>query len=99
MQECLDLTAGGLLNPSRMVTHVSGLDAVPDALRGLPTFRGGKILAYPHVHLELTAIDDLGRLAEQDPRLGPLAAICARHDGIWNEEAETYLVETFGSGG
>lgn len=95
MQECLDLTARGLLDPSRMVTHVAGLDAVPDALRGLPTFRGGKILAYPHVDLDLTAIDDLGRLAEADPRFGPLAEICDRHDGIWNEEAETSLLETF----
>ncbi len=99
MQECLDLTARGLLNPSRMVTHVAGLDAVPEALRGLPAFRGGKILAYPHVDLELTAIDDLGRRAEEDPRFGPLAEICARYDGIWNEEAETYLVETFASAG
>ena len=95
MQECLDLTAQGLLNPSRMVTHVAGLNAVPDALRGLPTFRGGKILAYPHAELDLTAIADLDRCADTDPRFTPLAEICARHDGIWTEEAETYLVDAF----
>ena len=98
MQECLDLTARGLLNPSRMVTHVAGLNAVPEALRGLPTFRGGKILAYPHVELDLTAIADLDRGADADPRLAPLAEICARHDGIWTEEAEAYLVEAFAVG-
>ena len=81
-----------------MVTHVAGLNAVPDALRGLPTFRGGKILAYPHAELDLTAIADLDRRAETDPRLGPLAEICARHDGIWTEEAETYLIDTFAGG-
>ena len=98
MQECLDLTAEGLLNPSRMVTHVGGLDAVPDALRGLPTFRGGKILAYPHVDLDLTAIVDFAERAGADPRFGPLAEICARHDGIWSGEAERYLVDAFAGG-
>ena len=95
MQECLDLNAQGGLNPSRMVTHVAGLDAVPDALRGLPTFRGGKILVYPHAEMELTAIEDFPSLASTDPRFGRLADIAARHDGIWSEEAERYLLDAF----
>lgn len=98
MQECLDLSARGLLVPSRMVTHVAGLDAVPEALRGLPTFRGGKILAYPHADLDLTAIHDLPRLAEADPRLAELARICGDNDNLWSEEAERCLLATFAAG-
>lgn len=99
MQECLALDAEGRLNPSRMVTHVAGLDAVPDALRGLPTFRGGKILVYPHAEMELTAIDEFAGRGATDPRFTPLADICARHGGIWSEEAERYVLDTFTRGG
>jgi threonine dehydrogenase-like Zn-dependent dehydrogenase len=95
MQECLDLTAAGVLHPSYMVTHVGGLDAVPGALRGLPSFVGGKILAYPHVDLALTAIADFARLAESDPRFGTLAGLCADAGGVWNELAEEYLMRAF----
>jgi threonine dehydrogenase-like Zn-dependent dehydrogenase len=95
MQECLELAASGGLNPSLMVTHVGGLNAVPDALRNLPTFTGGKILAYPQVEMDLTAIEDFVHCADLDARFGKLAEICARHENIWNEEAERYLLDAF----
>lgn len=99
MRECLELSASGDLNPSLMVTHVGGLNSVPDALMGLPTFTGGKILAYPHVELDLTAIEDFAAKAAEDDRLGPLAEICAANDNIWNEQAERYLLDTFSAPG
>lgn len=92
MQECLDLTSAGRLHPSFMVTHVGGLGAVPDALTGLPAHTGGKILIYPHADLPLTAITDLAERAAQDPRLAPLAELCARADHVWNADAERYLL-------
>ena len=98
MEECLSLSAAGALNPSRMVTHVGGLSAVPDALMNLPAFTGGKILAYPHVEMDLTGIDDFAGRAAVDPRFAPLADICARNDGIWNADAERYVLEAFGPG-
>jgi threonine dehydrogenase-like Zn-dependent dehydrogenase len=95
MSESLDLSSRGLLNPSFMVTHIGGLNAVPDAVKDLPSFTGGKILAYPHVEMDLTSIDEFSERAAIDPRFAELAEICARHDNIWNEEAERYLLETF----
>ena len=95
MEESLELTAKGLLNPSFMVTHIGGLNAVPNALAGLPTFRGGKILAYPHVEMDLTAIEDFDQQADGDPRFKQLATICSQHENIWNEEAERYLLDAF----
>jgi hypothetical protein len=96
MEESLELSATGALNPSMMVTHVGGLGAVPDALMSLDTFTGGKILIYPHVDLELTAIADLAVRAQQDARFGPLAEMTAITDGIWNQAAEEHLLSTFG---
>lgn len=95
MEECLRMSAAGDINPSKMVTHVAGLDAVPDALTGLPNLAGGKILVYPHADLELTAIADLADNAEHDPRFGPLAEICARNGHLWNQEAEEHLLTAF----
>ena len=95
MEESLRMSAAGTLNPSKMVTHVGGLDAVPDALRGLPDFTGGKILIYPHADLELVAIEDLETLARTDPRFAELARLTGQNDGIWNSDAETCLLRTF----
>jgi threonine dehydrogenase-like Zn-dependent dehydrogenase len=95
MEESLALSASHELNPSKMVTHVGGLDAVPDALLGLPEFTGGKILIYPHADLELVAIDDLAELGRTDPRFAELSALTRSNDGIWNREAESFLLERF----
>jgi threonine dehydrogenase-like Zn-dependent dehydrogenase len=97
MEESLELSASGAINPSRMVTHVGGLEAVPDALSDLPSFTGGKILIYPHVDMDLTAIADFEAHAEQDPRFARLAEICAEQDDIWNQAAEEYVLEAFAS--
>jgi hypothetical protein len=95
MEESLVMSADGRINPSKMVTHVGGLEAVPDALRGLPDFRGGKILIYPHADLDLVAIDDLDQLSRSDPRFAELARLARKNDGIWNLEAEAELLATF----
>lgn len=95
MEESLQLSAAGQINPSLMVTHVGGLDAVPGALRGLPDFVGGKILIYPHADLPLVAIDDLEGLGRQDPRFAELARLTRSNEGIWDHAAETYLLEHF----
>ncbi len=96
MEESLSLSASGEINPSRMVSHVGGLDAVPDALTSLPGFTGGKILIYPHIDMELTAIADFASLGE-DPRFARLAELCAPGDNLWNQEAEAYVLESFGN--
>jgi L-sorbose 1-phosphate reductase len=95
MEECLALSAAGELNPSLMVTHVGGLSAVPEALMDLTTFTGGKILIYPHIEMELTAITDFPARAQEDPRFARLARICADQDNIWNHAAEEHVLQAF----
>lgn len=95
MEESLELSASGAINPSRMVTHVGGLDAVPDALSDLPSFTGGKILIYPHIDMDLTAIADFDELGRHDPRFDRLARLCADRDDIWNHAAEEYVLRAF----
>jgi len=92
MMISLELMREGRINPSVMITHVGGLNAVPEITLNLPKIPGGKKLIYTNVNLPLTAIDDFERLGESDKFWADLAVICARNRGIWNDEAEEYLV-------
>jgi threonine dehydrogenase-like Zn-dependent dehydrogenase len=98
MIESLDMMARGKLNPVFMVTHVGGLNAAPKTTLELDKIPGGKKLIYTHKNLELTAIADFEEKAKTDTSglaafYGKLAEICARHQGLWNREAENYLLE------
>ena len=92
MIESLEMIAAGKLNPEGMITHVGGLDAVIDTTMNLPKIPGGKKLIYPNISMELTAIDDFAKKGETDPLFKELAEICARHNMLWSEEAEKYLL-------
>ena len=87
MVEALDMIAAGRLNPAGMVTHIGGLDAVARATLDLPNIPGGKKLIYTGIRLPLTAIQDLRAAGEH-----ALADICDRHNGLWCDEAERYLL-------
>jgi hypothetical protein len=42
--------------------------------------------------MPLTAISDFAELGKQDEMFAELANICDRHNGLWNGEAEKYLL-------
>jgi threonine dehydrogenase-like Zn-dependent dehydrogenase len=93
MKESLSMMAKGELNPVFMITHVGGLDAVAKTTIDLDKIPGGKKLIYTHKKLELTALEDLAAKGAADPFFAALAEICARHQGLWNVEAENYLLK------
>ncbi|MDA3833276.1 MAG: zinc-binding dehydrogenase [Spirochaetales bacterium] len=93
MRESLAMMEKGLLNPSIMITHVGGLNAVPGTIIDLPSIPGGKKLIYTHIDMPLTAITDFSKLGERDPFFAELAVITERHNGLWSLEAEKYLLE------
>lgn len=96
MLEARELAAAGKINPSMMVTHVGGLDAVAPTLENFPEIKGGKKLFYPGVRLPLVAIADLRSLASQDPRYAELADITEAHGNLWCAEAEAALLKGWG---
>ena len=61
-----------------------------DATLGLPSIPGGKKLIYTHIDMPLTAIADFGKVGT--PLFRALDAICKAHNGLWNVEAEEYLL-------
>ncbi len=93
MRESIQMMEKGLLNPSAMVTHIGGLDAVPQTVIDLPSIPGGKKLMYTHIDLPLTSIAELAKLGAENPLFAALAEIVERHGGLWNLEAEQYLLK------
>lgn len=92
MLESIELSEKGLINPSLMITHVGGLNAVPDTIRNLPNIPGGKKLIYPHIEMELTAIEDFEKLGKNNEFYRKLSEICKKNNNVWCEEAEKFLL-------
>ena len=80
----------GLLNPSTMVTHVGGLDAVIETTLNLPNIPGGKKLIYNNISMPLIALDDLKNM-EGELYQG-LTKIVEKKNGLWSPEAERFLL-------
>ncbi len=92
MKEALEMIAEGRMNPSGMITHVGGLNAVAETTLNLPKIPGGKKLIYTNINLPLTAIDDFAKVGETTPLFAKLAEICGRNNNLWCGEAEAYLL-------
>ena len=89
MKEALHYMGKGM-DPAGLVTHIGGLNAVIDTTLNLPSIPGGKKLIYTHIDLPLTSIADFGKF--DNPVLQELDRLCRSHNGLWNVEAETYLL-------
>lgn len=94
MIEALEMTGKGLLNPSILVTHIGGLNCVIESVLNLPKIPGGKKLIYTGIELPLTAISDFEEKGKTDPMFKKLAELVAGTNGLWNAEAEHYLLKT-----
>ena len=92
LMEALEMIGAGRLNPSAMVTHIGGLDCVAETTLNLPSIPGGKKLVYTHISMPLTAINDFEKLGETDPLFAELDKLVKKHNGLWNAEAEKYLL-------
>lgn len=92
MQEALDMSFAGTINPAAMITHVGGLDSGADTLLNYPKIPGGKKMVYAQISMPMTAIADFAELGKSDPFYKDLADICAKHNNLWSKEAEDYLL-------
>ena len=93
MKESIEMMAKGQLNPVFMITHIGGLDAAAKTTIDLDKIPGSKKLIYTHKKMDLAAIDDFEEKGKSNPFFARLAQICARNNGLWNTEAENYLLE------
>lgn len=92
MVEALDIMGKGL-DPAGLITHIGGLNAVIDTTLNLPSIPGGKKLIYTHKNLPLVAISDFEKLGHTDPFYEKLAELVSSTKGLWNVDAEEYLLK------
>ena len=93
LKESIALMSQGRINPSPMITHIGGLNSVPDTTVNLDKIPGGKKLIYTHKNLPLAAISDFAELGKTDPFWNTLQEITARNNGLWCKEAEDFLLK------
>lgn len=92
MKEALRLIEQNDVNAAIMVSHVGGLDCAAEATLNLPNIPGAKKLIYCGIKMPLIAIDELADATENELFV-QLGKLCKRHNMLWNEEAERYLLE------
>jgi threonine dehydrogenase-like Zn-dependent dehydrogenase len=94
MVEALDIMSKGV-DPAGLVTHIGGINAVIDTTMNLPSIPGGKKLIYTHIEIPLTAISDFEEKSKTDPLFAELHKLCTANKGLWNVEAEEFLLASF----
>lgn len=92
MNEALDLMNKGL-DPAGLVTHIGGINAVIETTLNLPNIPGGKKLIYNHIEMPLTPLEEFEAKGKNNPVYARLAELCKKHNGLWNTEAEDYLLK------
>ncbi|MGX8679350.1 MAG: zinc-binding dehydrogenase [Sphaerochaetaceae bacterium] len=95
MVEALSMMEKGKLNPAAMITHVGGINCVPETVVNLPSIPGGKKLIYTHLTMPLTAISDFEKEGKTNPVFAELDRICKAHKNLWCAEAEKYLLSNW----
>ncbi|MEG1981267.1 MAG: zinc-binding dehydrogenase [Clostridia bacterium] len=93
MKKALSLIEKGELNPSNMITHIGGLDAVIDTTLKLPLIGGGKKLIYTNIKMPLIAVEEFKKRENESELYKKLAKIISENGGVWSEKAEKYLLE------
>ncbi len=92
MRESIALMNAGKLNPAAMITHIGGLNCVPETTINLPHIPGGKKLIYTHLDMPLTALAAFEEKGREEPLFAELDRIVKEHGGMWCAQAEKYLL-------
>jgi len=93
MIESIEMMQTGKIDPSAMITHIGGLNAVVDTTINLPEIKGGKKLIYTGKNMPLVAIADFEEKGKTDPFYAKLHEIVKANNMLWCTEAEKYVLE------
>lgn len=90
--ETISLIERGVINPGVMVSHILGLDAVPEAILAMAHPGGAKKVCYNELDIPLVALSDFAELGKTQPLWAALDDIVRANGGVWCPEAERYLL-------
>ncbi len=92
MTDVIHLIEQGAINPSVMVSHVLGMDAVPATVMAMEHPSGAKKVCYNELDIPLVALDELAELGKTNPMWAKLDEIVKANGGMWCPAAEEYLL-------
>lgn len=88
MRKAVKLIEDKQVTVANIVTHILGLDAVGETTLNQPAIGGGKKLVYTHKQAQLTKLTEIDTNSD-------LGRILMKTHGIWNKEAEKYVLENY----
>lgn len=91
--DSIKLIESKTINAGALVSHILGLKAVPEAIFAMEHPNGLKKVCYTGLDIPLVALDEFEKLGQTDPMYAALDRIVKSHGGLWNTEAEKYLLE------
>lgn len=91
--DTIKLLENGTVNGGALVSHILGLKAVPETIFAMEHPSGLKKVCYPALDLPLIALEDFEKLGKSDPMYAELHRLVEKHGGLWNAEAERYLLD------
>ena len=92
MEEIIELIENKKINAGALISHILGIRAYKDAIYGLGEPNGTKKVCYTGLDIPLIALDDLENLGKTNPLYKKLDELVKKNGGIWNSEAEEYLL-------
>ncbi len=91
--DVIKLIEDGAINPGVMVSHILGMDSVPETIFAMEKPSGSKKICYNELDIPAVAISELGELGKTNPLWARLDEIVNANGGLWCAEAEQYLLE------
>jgi len=92
MCDVLHLMETGKIEPGAIVSHILGLNAAADTIFAMEKPSGAKKVCYNELDLPLIALSDLEDLGKTNNLYRELDRLVKKHGGMWNAEAESYLL-------
>ena len=92
MCDVLRLMETNSIEPGAIVSHILGLNAAADTIFAMEKPSGAKKVCYNELDLPLIALSDLEDLGKTNDLYRELDRLVKKHGGMWNAEAESYLL-------
>ena len=90
MKIAIEMVESKRIDVSKIVTHILGLNSVISTIENLPNIPGGKKMCYVHKDIDLFRLGDKNNELEKK-----IAEIIEKNKGMWNLEAEKFVLNNF----
>ncbi|WP_436860475.1 zinc-binding dehydrogenase [Mammaliicoccus lentus] len=95
MRQAIELIENKIVDVSKIVSHIMGLNAVADTILDLPKIKGGKKLSYSNKIIPRKSLVEITEERHNDDFYQGLQKILKSNNGLWSKESEDYVL-TYG---